>query len=86
MGSLTPSGARRIDNGRVELAVTDNGVGLPAGFRLEDSQSLGLQVVSALIRQLRADLSVTGEGGAGFRFSWQPHETTDLPQAVPAYA
>jgi PAS domain S-box-containing protein len=58
--------------GRVELVVADNGAGLPPGFRIEHSQSLGLQVVATLLRQLGAELTITGEGGASFRFSWTP--------------
>jgi two-component sensor histidine kinase len=38
---------------------------------VEHSRSLGLQVVGTLIRQIGAELSVTGEGGAAFRFAWK---------------
>jgi PAS domain S-box-containing protein len=62
---------RETENDCVELAVSDNGVGLPADFRLEQGQTLGLQVVRTLIRQLRADLSVTGGDGATFTFGWK---------------
>jgi PAS domain S-box-containing protein len=61
----------RAESGCVELAVADNGVGLPVGFRVEDFRTLGLQVVATLIRQLGADLSTTGAGGATFRFGWK---------------
>lgn len=61
---------RKLDHGYVELGVSDNGVGFPPDFRWEDGQSLGLQVIRALIHQLRAKLSVSGDGGAAFRFSW----------------
>jgi len=57
---------------RVELSVTDHGVGLPPGFRIEDSKSLGLQVVKTLSRQLRADLTIGNGAGASFKVSWQP--------------
>jgi PAS domain S-box-containing protein len=62
--------------GSVELAVSDDGVGLPVDFQLKESRSLGLQVIRTLIRQLRADLVVDGVGGASFRFSWK------LPEGV----
>ena len=62
---------KRVEGERVELTVADNGAGLPAGFRTEDSRSLGLQVVQTLISQLRADLVIKGEGGASFSFRWK---------------
>jgi two-component sensor histidine kinase len=55
----------------VELAVADDGVGLPAGFRVEESLSLGLQVVRTLTHQLGAELHVDGEAGATFRLRWR---------------
>jgi two-component sensor histidine kinase len=62
---------RKLEAGHVELAVADNGVGFRDGFRWDSGSSLGLQVVRTLIRQLRANLVVTGERGATFRFSWE---------------
>jgi len=64
---------------RVELTVEDNGVGLPTDFRAEQSRTLGLQVVSTLIRQLGAELSVNGVGGASFRFAWKLPEAANVP-------
>jgi two-component sensor histidine kinase len=61
---------RTRPHGRIELEVADNGKGLPPNYRLENGRSLGMQVVSTLIRQLRADLVVSGTRGASFRFGW----------------
>ena len=60
----------RTDGNRVEIEVADNGIGLPRDFRLGDGSSLGLKVVQILIRQLRADLVISHEGGTAFRFGW----------------
>jgi two-component sensor histidine kinase len=61
---------RTLENGRIELEIADNGRGLPRNYNIETGSSLGLKVVNTLIRQLRADLFVSGEGGALFRFGW----------------
>ncbi|HEY4086644.1 MAG TPA: sensor histidine kinase [Bryobacteraceae bacterium] len=61
---------RRIAAGRMELAVEDDGCGLPADLDWQTTPSLGMQVVRTLSRQLRAELSVrSGPGGTSFRFT-----------------
>jgi two-component sensor histidine kinase len=57
---------RKSESGFMALVVADNGVGLPPDFRLENSKSVGLNVVNILNHQLRGELLVTGEGGAKF--------------------
>jgi PAS domain S-box-containing protein len=68
------------DDDFVELSVSDNGIGLPADFRPEQCQTLGLQVVRTLIRQLRAEFSITGAvsggNGATFTFGWKRPEAS----------
>jgi PAS domain S-box-containing protein len=70
---------RETKPGHAELAVADNGMGLPPGFRLEESRSHGLQVVRTLIQQLQADLVVIVDGGTTFRFGWKLSEAEALP-------
>jgi two-component sensor histidine kinase len=50
----------------VKLSVADDGVGLPAGFDYRHTQTLGLQLVCALVAQLDGDISLVD--GAGTRF------------------
>jgi PAS domain S-box-containing protein len=52
--------------GKIELLVRDNGVGLPADFKYQDSDSLGIQLVYTLSEQLDAELEVTSKGGTSF--------------------
>ncbi|MEI6668872.1 MAG: hypothetical protein WCP29_12005 [Acidobacteriota bacterium] len=47
------------------LAGSENGVGLPDGFDLSASRSLGLKLVSVLAGQLRGTFHLTS--GAGVR-------------------
>jgi len=43
---------------RVELTIADTGIGLPPGLDLETTGTLGLQLVSMLVKQLRGELLV----------------------------
>ena len=57
------------DNGhnRIELTVVDNGVGLPRGFDIHDTDTLGLSLAVSLVElQLGGDISF--ETGDGTRF------------------
>jgi PAS domain S-box-containing protein len=60
----------RTQDGYVTLLVRDDGVGLPAGFDIRKSKSLGLQIVSTLAEQLKAVLGVAGEPGTLFRVTF----------------
>jgi two-component sensor histidine kinase/HAMP domain-containing protein len=53
-------------DGRIRLSVSDNGVGLPAGFDWRQTRSLGLRLVQMLARQLDGDVAVSGEEGTAF--------------------
>lgn len=61
----------KTGDGRAELTVKDNGVGLPEDFQWDDGRSLGLHVVRALIHQLRAEIFVSGDDGTTFGFRWK---------------
>lgn len=54
--------------GKVTIKVEDNGVGLPEGFQYENSESLGIYLVYALVEQLDAEIKVESEPGKGTRF------------------
>lgn len=67
-GTITVT-VRRVDR-TVEAGVSDDGVGLPEGFDPAGATTLGLSLVTQLVRQLHGEL-VMGQGpGAslGFRF------------------
>ena len=49
------------------LVISDNGVGLPKGFDISQSTSLGLMIVKSLADQLEGDLAISGDSGAEFR-------------------
>ena len=58
----------RETSGEVRMSVSDDGVGLPAGFDWRTTQSLGLQLVSMLASQVGAKVEVVSAPGAGTRF------------------
>ena len=60
--------AREID-GQLCLDVSDQGVGLPEGFDIDQPRtSLGFKVVNGLVRQLQGHLTVMKNGTKGARF------------------
>lgn len=56
--------------GLYQLSVSDQGIGLPSDFDIQQSETLGLQLVTILIRQLRATLQVKRTGGTDFQIEF----------------
>ena len=54
------------NGGRDSILVSDNGKGLPEDIDIENSDSLGLQLVSALNAQLHGKLSISSDNGTTF--------------------
>ncbi|MBI5445855.1 MAG: GAF domain-containing protein, partial [Deltaproteobacteria bacterium] len=63
---------RRDACGEITLNVSDNGVGLPAGFTTQGSASLGLRIVNVLVRQLRGTIHHGKSGVAQFTITFAP--------------
>ena len=64
--SFTASG-----DGRINLTVSDDGVGLPTGFDIDESKTLGLRLVKILTEdQLQGNLKITDEGGTTFKIEF----------------
>ncbi|MFN4233423.1 MAG: PAS domain S-box protein [Bacteroidia bacterium] len=55
-------------SGYLYLCVADNGIGLPTNFSIENTQTLGLQLVSSLCEQLDAELKLSSKQGKGTCF------------------
>jgi PAS domain S-box-containing protein len=51
----------------MELAVVDDGVGLPGELDPTNTETLGMQLVTMLVEQLEGELEVRSEHGASFR-------------------
>ena len=52
------------------LTVRDDGVGLPEGLDWRDTESLGLQLVTALVDQLEGPIELSRNGGTEFRITF----------------
>ena len=48
-------------NGQFQLNIGDNGVGLPKDLVIEDTKTLGLQLVSSLVEQLEGQLTINSD-------------------------
>lgn len=55
----------------IEIVVADNGVGLPEGTDCKDPRTLGLRLVSTLVRQLQAEMDVAVGDGTEFKIRFQ---------------
>jgi two-component system, sensor histidine kinase PdtaS len=60
----------KIPDHKFLLRIADNGKGLPEGFDLENSSTLGLKLVRILSRQIRAKLIYSTNGGAEFKIAF----------------
>ncbi|GAB3511099.1 hypothetical protein GCM10027341_50240 [Spirosoma knui] len=54
---------RRLSENTYELIITDNGVGLPPGFDISQSRTLGMTLIKGFSQQLDASLTITSETG-----------------------
>jgi two-component sensor histidine kinase len=58
------------DDGRIWLTVADNGAGLSPDADFRKTETLGLQLVNMLTRQLAGDIELRNENGASFTLSF----------------
>jgi two-component sensor histidine kinase len=64
-GTIRISCSQRHDK-RYSLKISDDGVGLPAGFDYTRSSSLGLKLVNNLVSQIDGELAVDSKNGSRF--------------------
>jgi PAS domain S-box-containing protein len=68
----------RDAHGGYELAVHDNGKGLPENFDFRTTESVGLQLVVALTQQLNGEISLgNGTTGTKFQIDFRPRAEKD---------
>ena len=64
----------RLTDGQLALSVRDNGIGLPADLNVRQTQSLGLTLVTTLVKQLNSTIELNSENGTAFRISFGTRE------------
>lgn len=63
---------RVSEKGVVNLTVSDDGVGLPDGFDINASKTLGLRMVKILVEeQLQGNLEINSDGGTAFKVEFE---------------
>jgi PAS domain S-box-containing protein len=64
-GIITVRFCNHHDDGYT-LTVSDNGIGLPEEFDLKNTETLGLQLVRILVKQLKGNITVNRERGTAY--------------------
>jgi PAS domain S-box-containing protein len=62
-----------VKAGQLHLSIADDGIGLPKGLDVENSDTLGLQLVYTLADQLDANISVTSKKGTKYLITFEQH-------------
>jgi len=63
----------KCSDGCYQLTMADNGVGMPAGFQLDEADGLGLKLVDRLIKQLSGSITLDLSSGTEFRIKFPPN-------------
>ncbi|NVN90390.1 MAG: PAS domain S-box protein [Desulfuromonadales bacterium] len=58
------------EDGKISLLVADNGVGLPPGLDFRNTETLGLQLVTMLTKQLRGQIGISGDHGTSWEITF----------------
>lgn len=70
-------GFQSEEEGWICLTVADNGVGLPSGTDFFATETLGLQLVRMLVRQLKGDIRLDTNQGTSFHIRFQVSDSIE---------
>jgi PAS domain S-box-containing protein len=65
---------RRTAGGECEVVVRDNGVGLPADFQFPTRETVGMLLIGAYSREIKATVEWQSDGGTTCRVTFNVHE------------
>ena len=75
-------GLHELGNGRLELSVVDDGIGLPAEIEVDRSRTLGLKLVASLTRQIEGELDIDRATGTAYRLRFKPGSSSPTISAA----
>ena len=61
---------RKIFDSKIELIISDNGVGIPEDIDFSNTPSLGMLLVNDLVRQIDGNIDLKREGGTSFQITF----------------
>ena len=59
-----------IEENEIELVVSDDGVGFPADLDYRKTKSIGMELVTALVKRLDGTIELDRRGGTTFRIKF----------------
>jgi two-component sensor histidine kinase len=66
-----------IENGSNILEISDNGIGIPDDFNIENTSTLGMQLINSLKSQINSQLEVFNQGGTYFKIVFDSSTTKE---------
>lgn len=61
---------KKLKDENVRLEIRDNGIGLPNDKNMENSKTLGMELIQTLTRQLHGKLKISNDNGAKFQITF----------------
>ena len=61
----------RQAKGDFKMIASDNGIGLPKDFDINKAETLGLQLVNSLVKQLNGEIKINNEAGTQFEINFK---------------
>jgi two-component sensor histidine kinase len=73
---------KRDSTNHLSLIITDNGIGLPAGFNGIKRDSMGMNLMRGLSEEIGASFSINNENGTciSVSFTYNPEVTAMIPE------
>ena len=66
------------ESSRFTLVVHDNGVGLPEDIDIHTAETLGMQLISMLVQQLKGTIEIDRKNGTEFRIGFTVRDVSTL--------